>query len=268
MSKIIDCVTFFQENLQMELRFSILKNIVDKFVVCESIYDHRGRTKTINFSKDDYPEVKDKIEHIILTKKFPIENTPWQNQATQREYIFTALANTNDDDYIMFSDSDEIPNPKLLKNLSLKNKFAIFMQKFFVYKLNVFNKYESPWEGTRACKKKDLKSVNFLRKKILKKNLNKPFWKFSLEKNIQIINDGGWHFNNLYSPYKISKKLQTFQHSEFEAKEFSSVDLIKSKIEKLEDLFGRNHKYEKVVINNEYPEYILNNLDLFKEHIL
>ena len=48
MSKIIDCVTFFQENLQMELRFSILKNIVDKFVVCESIYDHRGRTKTIN----------------------------------------------------------------------------------------------------------------------------------------------------------------------------------------------------------------------------
>ena len=105
-------------------------------------------------------------------------------------------------------------------------------------------------------------------KKILKKNLNKPFWKFNLEKNIQIINDGGWHFNNLYSPNKISKKLQTFQHSEFEAKEFSSVDLIKSKIEKLEDLFGRNHKYEKVVINNEYPEYILNNLDLFKEHIL
>ena len=137
MTKVIDCVTFFQENLQMELRFSILKNIVDKFVVCESIYDHRGRTKTINFSKDDYPEVKDKIEHIILTKKFPTENTPWQNQATQREYIFTALASANDDDYIMFSDSDEIPNPKILKNLKLKkhpgkikqHKESIFLQR-------------------------------------------------------------------------------------------------------------------------------------------
>ena len=44
-NKIFDCVTFFQENLQMELRFNILKEVVDKFVVCESIYDHRGREK-------------------------------------------------------------------------------------------------------------------------------------------------------------------------------------------------------------------------------
>ena len=49
-NKIFDCVTFFQENLQMELRFNILKEVVDKFVVCESIYDHRGREKKINFS--------------------------------------------------------------------------------------------------------------------------------------------------------------------------------------------------------------------------
>jgi len=76
-------------------------------------------------------------------------------------------------------------------------------------------------------------NVHFLlRKKILKRNLNKPFWKFGLEKNIQIINDGGWHFNNLYSPEKISQKLKTFQHSEFGSKEFSSVDLIKTKIKK------------------------------------
>ena len=48
--KIFDCVTFFQENLQMELRFNILNDVVDKFVVCESAYDHRGREKKINFS--------------------------------------------------------------------------------------------------------------------------------------------------------------------------------------------------------------------------
>ena len=45
MQKIYDCVTFFQENLHMELRFSILNEVVDKFVVCESLYDHRGREK-------------------------------------------------------------------------------------------------------------------------------------------------------------------------------------------------------------------------------
>ncbi len=55
MSKIYDCVTFFQENLLMKLRFSILKDFVDKFVVCESIYDHRGKFKDLNFSKDNFP---------------------------------------------------------------------------------------------------------------------------------------------------------------------------------------------------------------------
>ena len=70
MSKIYDCVTFFQENLLMKLRFSILKDFVDKFIVCESIYDHRGKFKDLNFFKDNFPEVKDKIEHIIIKKNF------------------------------------------------------------------------------------------------------------------------------------------------------------------------------------------------------
>ena len=59
----------------MELRFNILNDIVDKFIVCESIYDHRGRKKKINFSKNKFPEMKEKIEHVIITKKFPKLNS-------------------------------------------------------------------------------------------------------------------------------------------------------------------------------------------------
>ena len=266
-NKIFDCITFYDENLITNARIEILNKYVDYFIICESRYDHKGNKKEINFNLENKNYEK-KVRHLIIEKNFPDVSNGWKVEEFQREYILNGLKDASENDIILYSDSDEIPNPIKISNLELNKKYAIFMQKFFVYKLNVFNKYESPWEGTRACKKKALKSVNFLRKKILKKNLNKPFWKFNLEKNIQIINDGGWHFNNLYSPNKISKKLQTFQHSEFKSKKFSSVDLIKSKMENLEDLFGRNHKYEKVIINNEYPEYILNNLDLFKEHIL
>tara|TARA_Y100000768_G_C23812998_1_gene602711 strand:- start:4 stop:813 length:810 start_codon:yes stop_codon:yes gene_type:complete len=266
-NKIFDCITFYDENLITNARIEILNKYVDYFIICESRYDHKGNKKEVNFVLKNKNYEK-KVRHLVIEKNFPDVTNGWKVEEFQREYILNGLKDASENDIILYSDSDEIPNPIKIRNLELNKKYAIFMQKFFVYKLNVFNKYESPWEGTRACKKKDLKSVNFLRKKILKKNLNKPFWKFNLEKNIQIINDGGWHFNNLYSPNKISKKLQTFQHSEFKSKKFSSVDLIKSKMENLEDLFGRNHKYEKVIINNEYPEYILNNLDLFKEHIL
>ena len=47
-----------QENLQMEMRFSILNDVVDKFVVCESIYDHRGNEKKNKFSKENFPGVQ------------------------------------------------------------------------------------------------------------------------------------------------------------------------------------------------------------------
>ena len=88
MSKIYDCVTFFQENLQMELRFSILDQVVDKFIVCESIYDHRGNSKKINFSKKKFDKFQEKIIHIVIEKKFPEKNIPWQNKPCQREHIF------------------------------------------------------------------------------------------------------------------------------------------------------------------------------------
>ena len=69
--KIYDCITLFQETLQAELRINILKDVVDFFIVCESNYDHRGRSKKINFSIEKYPSTKDKIIHLILNEPFP-----------------------------------------------------------------------------------------------------------------------------------------------------------------------------------------------------
>jgi beta-1,4-mannosyl-glycoprotein beta-1,4-N-acetylglucosaminyltransferase len=50
-SKVFDCITFFRENLITNLRFEILNDVVDYFIVCESLYDHRGRKKKINFKR-------------------------------------------------------------------------------------------------------------------------------------------------------------------------------------------------------------------------
>ena len=111
----------------------------------------------------------------------------------------------------MYSDSDEIPNPKLLSNFNLKKKYGIFLQKCFFYKINLFNKYETPWQGTRICKRKDLKSISFLRKKIKSENLKKSFWKIQYERSIELIDQGGWHFNNMYTPEIISEKIHNIK---------------------------------------------------------
>ena len=229
-SKLIDCITFFQENFIFNLRYKILKDVINEFIVCESIYDHRGRKKKLNFDKRFIK--KKKIRYLIYKKKFPSKNSPWQNQALQREFILKNIDHVNNEDYIFFSDPDEIPNPEKLKNIDLKHKYGIFLQKNFNYKFNLFNKYESPWEGTRVSKKKNLKSIDYLRQKILTKNLKYPFWRIDKEKNIQIIHNGGWHFNNILSPKQISLKLKSFAHTEFSNKKFSSLKVIKYKIKK------------------------------------
>ena len=266
MRKIIDCITFFNENFIFDLRYKILEDFVDEFVVCESKYDHRGKRKELNFRKEKYSDKK--INYIILDKEFPKKNNIWQNQAAQRDYMLKKLDYLHEDDYIFFSDPDEIINPKILKNFKLNKKYGIFMQKCFNYKFNLFNPYESPWEGTRVCTKKNLKSIDFMRQKIKSKNLDYKFFRIDKEKNIQIFNEAGWHFNNILSPEEISLKLKTFAHSEFADKKFSSIKIIENKIEKKIDLFERRHQYIRVEIDATYPKQISQNQGVFKEFII
>ena len=136
-SKIFDCITFFDNNFMFDLRYNILKNYVDCFVICESKFDHRGNKKKINFIKNKDHDAS-KVKHFVMEKPFPKNS---------------------------FSDPDEIQNPETLSELRLTKKYGIFMQKCFNYKFNLFNKFESPWEGSRVCKKKNLKSFTELRKK-------------------------------------------------------------------------------------------------------
>jgi beta-1,4-mannosyl-glycoprotein beta-1,4-N-acetylglucosaminyltransferase len=265
-NKVFDCITFFNENLLANARFEILKDVVDYFIVCESQFDYRGKKKKINFKLINN-KFKDRVRHLVLTDRFPNLKDLWKSEEYQREAIFRSLNDANADDLIMYSDSDEIPNPEVLKKNFLFKKYGIFMMNMYVYKINLFNEYETPWEGTRICKKKYLNNFTFLRKKILAKNLKKSFLRFFIEKDIQIINNGGWHFNNLYSPYIISKKLKTFPHSEYSTRKFSSIKTIKNKMKIHIDLFNRGHAYKIVKIDRSYPKYILNNLALFKNYL-
>jgi len=139
MPKIVDCITFFDNNFMFDLRYNILKNYVDQFVICESLYDHSGKKKKKNFIlKSNYD--KKKINYILIKTPFPKKNNRWQNQAMQREYILKKLKFASPDDYIFFSDPDEIIRPEKLKNFELKKKYGIFLQDCFNYKFNLFNK--------------------------------------------------------------------------------------------------------------------------------
>ena len=71
----------------------------------------------------------------------------------QRERLAKGLINASEDDVILISDLDEIPNLTNVNFPSINNKVIIFEQKMFYYKLNLLYK-DSLWHGTKACKKK------------------------------------------------------------------------------------------------------------------
>jgi beta-1,4-mannosyl-glycoprotein beta-1,4-N-acetylglucosaminyltransferase len=271
--KIYDCITFYQANMLFQLRFEILKDVVDYFVVCEANKTHTGLKKNFNFNPKIPDKYKEKIIYIKV-KDLPDINIKGKKDykllRLQMENLFKGIKFAKPDDLIVFSDEDEIPNPQLIKTFNFqKYKFSIFLQNMYYYKLNIININEGNgnWAGSRICQRKNLKS--FFKLRLLKtKNLNYPFWRIDKEKNIQLIKNGGWHFSYLMTPKEISNKIKDMAHTEFNKNEFKDILNIKKKIKDLKDPFNRNLILKKTKIDNTYPNYIVKNKKLFKDWIL
>ena len=267
--KIYDCFTYFDEKHLAEIRLNVLKEYVDFFVICEAKENHKGVLKKLNFPLEKFKDIKNKIIYLTFDK-FPKLNSTWERQDYQRNYLINGLTKANKEDLILFSDADEIPNPKILNgyNENYKDTVGIFIQKFFYYKLNLSVPTYSEWEGTRACKKKNLKSFSWLRNKTKIKNLKYQFWRIDKYKNISKIENGGWHFSFLGSPNFIASKIKSYVHNEYDTDEYTDLEKINYRIQNMIDPFERKKNLKKVEIDASYPDYIVNNQEKYKDLIL
>ena len=222
--KIIDCTSFYNEHMMYEVRLNVLKDKVDKFIVTESTYSHSGKKKKLNFDINNYPKFKDKITYIIIDKEpdgiVEENNNPTLQRSNSLKRIALSydeslkkLDNFSSNDFVMLSDNDEIPNLNSEKFLKNDNSIVLFNQLFFYYKFNLL--YDRMiWPGTKGCSKGKLKSLSWLRNIKLKKY---PFWRldtlFSETKyiDLNIVNDGGWHFTNLKTPEQMYEKFMNFE---------------------------------------------------------
>ncbi len=266
---IYDCFQYFNEEHIAELRFNILDNYVDYFVIVESTVNHQGQKKNLHFNLNKFEKFKNKIKYIVVDDTPDIIKKPHQGgeslvEQHQRNSLMRVLNKANDNDLIILSDVDEIPNLKKLR-LFEQNKLAVFSQKMFMYKLNLLNLNENNWHGSKICLKKNLKSPQWLRDLKFKKY---PFWRIDKLKNIQIIENGGWHFAYLQSPKNISKKIKSFAHGEFNKEHLIDEKNIANKIEQGEDVFERGYKIKKVPIDKTFPEFIFQNQELLKKWIV
>ena len=294
--KIFDCFMYFDEDLILDLRLNTLNKFIDYFVIVESIYNHKGEKRKLKFNINKFKKFNKKIIYLIHNqipseikqiKKNDSEhekNTKYIFNAifrenSQRNYILKGLRKAKDNDIILISDVDEIPNLKKVNFKTLKNKLIFFKQEMFYYKFNLkLPNYN--WIGTKSCKKKYLKNPQWLRNI---KDRKYPFYRldafFSDKKftNIEIIKNGGWHFTNIKTAEQIRYKLKSYlHHREFEVNPITKKQiekLIKNriaiydlKLDKRSQKIGQGSKLQKYNLK-KLPTYIIDNKNKYKKWI-
>ena len=269
--KIFDCFSYWDEDLLLDLRLNILDKHVDYFVITEGDKTWQNNPKKLQFDIEKFKKFKKKIIYVPVTD-MPDGDNPYLRENYQRNCLEKGLIKADQNDIIIISDLDEIPNPKNLNKFKSEQRFAVFKQKHFYYKLNLLNISSPNWYGSRICIKKFLKSPQWLRDLKFKK---RPFWRIDKVRLNNIIEDGGWHFCNLKSPeellYKYRNLCETNDPVNFKEKideKHLNLNEIKKKIENQIDIIGRNDSFTKIVLNENFPEYLLNNKEFYEEWLI
>ena len=156
---------YFDEDLVLDIRLNTLNKYVDQFIIAEATMDHAGNEKKLNFDIKKFVKFKDKINYLViedLPNNIQTFKKDWHpahvRDQFQRNSLERGYRKFNEDDLIMISDIDEIPNPEKISEFRVKNKYACFIQKNFQAKINNLNITNKNWPGTKICQKRFLKS--------------------------------------------------------------------------------------------------------------
>ena len=275
---------YFDEEVVLDLRLNILNKYVDYFVIVESKFTHRGEQRNLKFNHKKFEKFKNKIIYKVFTNppegieiindddsekvrgnKYIMNAIKREN--SQRNFIEEGLHDAEQDDIILISDVDEIPNLTKIDLNKVNEKILMFRQDMFYYKFNL-KLPEVIWTGTKGCKKKDLLNPQWLRnvkdRKYSKLRLDILFSNKKYN-SIKFIDNGGWHFTNIKSPEEIHHKLKSYlHHIEFDLKPLTinQINDIVTNKQAIYDL-SLDQKINKIGGGNKLIKYDFEKLPLY-----
>jgi beta-1,4-mannosyl-glycoprotein beta-1,4-N-acetylglucosaminyltransferase len=258
--KVIDTFVFGGELDMLEMRLDYLYDSVDYFVISESNKTHYGQEKELVFLKNKhvFDKYMDKIKYVVYepdTSELNLVVTPeniydsdiWKLERGQRNVIHDKVKELSDENtLILHSDLDEFPDKTKFDELRELTK-DLFLEVVSLgqptYYYSPLNLLELDWYGT----------VVFNHQTML--NLTE----FSSVREFRVsskhLENAGWHFSFFNTPEKISYKIQTYAHQEFNTPEIIDIKNIKNKIYNGLDVLNRpDIKIKKLnKISNQFP---------------
>ncbi len=273
---VYDCIPFFNELDILNLRLHILDPLVDKFIIEEATVTFSGEPKELCFAKNKelFKEFLPKIEYIVVDNS-PVEMTTHERDKFQKNALEKGIKDASDEDVIILSDADEIPNPKVLKEMIEQfdpDKVYHLAQRMFYCYLNMeemsgkllsitgeFPGVERKmWLGTKVFSKRSIPEGGIIQ--LREASVTSPA-------AVRVAN-GGWHFGYMGSSResdvskRIGEKVVAAAHQEY-----NNQDTLAEARDRLllgQDMFGRDARFERVEIDESYPEYLLEHLEEYR----
>lgn len=254
---VYDCFMFNDELDVLDVRLDELDEVVDVFVIVESELTHSGKPKPLHFAenKERYKKYAHKIRYYVFND-MPETDNAWHRESNQRDACIKGLYDAQDYDIIISGDADEIPRKGLIeeyKNKSYDNLVGVVgvETKYYFYFLN--------------CERQD-KGTTHLRLlpyHILK---NRTFCYFRY-KEYPIIENGGWHFSFIGDVKQIQKKFDSYAHQEYNTDYYTNTERLTKMINNGEDILEKGMTFNFVSIDEKFPKYIQNNIELLDKYI-
>ncbi len=268
---IYDTFMFFDELDMLEIRMNILDSVTDYFVITEADTTLVGTPKRMIFKDNEerYSKFRKKIiYHPIHTAGMVFEDQ-WNREAYQKNACIHGLQGCKDEDIIIFSDLDEIPNPdkvvEITKNFNTEIIYH-FAQEMFYFYLNYKNIdgsllaacgefpgiKQKKWLGSKACSYRVIRETG----------CDNIRHKEAIQKNSVRVMEGGWHFTYMGGSKRkvqdrVKAKLAAFSHSEYNKWIYYNKASIWLSILTGRDLLGRGAKFKKVPIDKSYPQWLI-----------
>jgi beta-1,4-mannosyl-glycoprotein beta-1,4-N-acetylglucosaminyltransferase len=294
---VYDSFLFFNELDLLEIRLNLMNDCVDHFVISESNLTFSGNKKPLYYqeNKERFAKFKHKIIHQIIednptnfenlnkfenskntdqenlnkifsfidrATNFPKKELHWGRDFFQRECLHRALAVCKDEDVVIFSDIDEIPNPKAVREvLELMPSPFIYtlLQKEFNYYLNMYK--QEGWMGPRIANYGVLKNCSF-------NEIRAIIGPGKTMVDTVAVNSGGWHFTSLGGEANVIHKIESWGHQELNTTNIKKN--VRRNLESGRDIFQRpdSKRLQKVKIDeNTFPKWLVDNQESYSHLI-
>lgn len=241
---IIDACSLFNELDLLELRFSELDSVVDRFVVVEATRTHKGDAKPLLFLDNErrFKRWRDRIDYNVVDDMPTGDGLAAirRREMFQRNCILRSLTDAADDDIVLISDCDEIPRPTMIPTQLDDGVILVYLQHLYYFNFNTYAPAR-PWPGTRACRVADARCLS---PHIVRNGIGQPDAYYPRYGAIQ---DGGWHFSYFGGAERIREKQRAFLHQELVTAENTSLEVIKARVSSGVDIWGRTEEQQFVV---------------------